>query len=68
MKIIKIDETLIEIPNYNYIELVNLYQRTTQSYISLRELANARDKYFRYLDMLLRIGKYPNIPTFKSTL
>lgn len=68
MKIIKIDETLIEILNHNYIELVNLYQRTTQSYISLRELANARDKYFRYLDMLLRIGKYPNIPTFKSTL
>lgn len=62
MKIIKIDETLIEIPNHSYIELVNLYQRTTQSYISLRELANARDKYFRYLDMLLRIGKYPNIP------
>lgn len=68
MKIIKIDETLIEIPNHNYIELVNLYQRTTQSYSSLVELANARDKYFRYLDTLLRIGKYPNIPTFKSTL
>lgn len=64
MKIIKIDETLIEIPDHNYIELVNLYQRTTQSYSSLVELANARDKYFRYLDT----GKYTNIPTFKSTL
>lgn len=68
MKIIKIDETLVEIPDHNYTELVNLHQGTIQSYSSLRELTNARDKYFRYLDMLLRVGKYPNIPTFKSTL
>lgn len=68
MKIIKIDETLVEIPDHNYTELVNLHQGTIQSYSSLRELANARDKYFRYLDMLLRVGKYPNIPIFKSTL
>lgn len=52
MKIIKIDETLVEIPDHNYTELVNLHQGTIQSYSSLRELANARDKYFRYLDSL----------------
>lgn len=67
MKLIKIDETLIEIPDHNYTELVSLHKKafgSYDSYIDLRKLA----EYFDYIDKLLNIGKYPNIPTFKSTL
>lgn len=71
MKLIKIDETLIEIPDYNYTELVSLHKKafgSYDSYIDLRKLANIRQEYFDYIDKLLNIGKYPNIPTLKSTL
>lgn len=71
MKLIKIDETLIEIPDYNYTELVALHKKAFGTYdpwVDLRKLANIRQEYFDYIDKLLNIGKYPNIPTFKSTL
>ena len=69
MKLIKIDETLIEIPDHNYTELVSLHKKAFGSYdIDLRKLANIRQEYFEYIDELLNIRKYPNIPTFKSTL
>lgn len=65
MKLIKIDETLIEIPDHNYTELVSLHKKafgSYGSYIDLRKLANIRQEYFDYIDKLLNIGKYPNIP------
>lgn len=71
MKLIKIDETLIEIPDHNYTELVSLHKKAfgnTDPYADLKVLSNNRQKYFDYLDKLLIMGKYPNIPTFKSTL
>ena len=71
MKLIKIDETLIEISNHNYTELVSLHKKafgSYDSYVDFRKLADIRQEYFNYIDKLLNIGKYPNIPTFKSTL
>ena len=71
MKLIKIDETLIEIPDHNYTELISLHKKafgSYDSYANFRKLADIRQEYFDYVDKLLNIGKYPNIPTFKSTL
>lgn len=70
MKLIKIDETLIEIPDHNYTELVSLHKKafgSYDSYIDLRKLANIRQEYFDYIDKLLNIGKYPNIPLKNKT-
>lgn len=71
MKLIKIDETLIEVPDYNYTELIALHKKafgTYDPYADLKVLSDNRQKYFDYLKILLVMGKYPNIPTFKSTL
>ena len=71
MKLIKIDETLIEIPDHNNTELVSLHKKafgSYDSYADFRKLADTRQEYFDYIDKLLTIGKYPSIPTFKSTL
>ena len=53
-------------PDHNYTELVSLHKKafgSYDSYIDLRKLANIRQEYFNYIDKLLNIGKYPNIPT-----
>ena len=53
MKLIKIDETLIEIPDHNYTELVSLHKKafgSYDSYIDLRKLANPRQEYFDYIE------------------
>lgn len=68
MKLIKIDETLVEISDMEYSQLIKLHAKTLDNYNSLTELSRAREKYFNYVDSLLRTCRYPNIPTFKSTL
>ena len=58
MKLIKIDETLIEIPDHNYTELVSLHKKafgSYDSYIDLRKLANIRQEYFDYIDKLTKV-------------
>lgn len=63
MKLIKIDETLIEIPDHNYTELVSLHKKafgSYDSYIDLRKLANIRQEYFDYIDKLLTLKSNPN--------
>lgn len=40
MKLIKIDETLIEIPDHNYTELVSLHKKAFGSYDSYIDLRN----------------------------
>lgn len=68
MKLIKIDNSLVEIPDHNYSKLLELQSRANRDHNSLAHLSRARTEYYRYLRELLTIGKYPNIPSFKSHL
>ncbi len=68
MKIIKIDETLVEISDMEYCQLIKLHAKTLDHYNSLKELSIARKRYFDYINRLLRTCRYPNVRTFKSTL
>lgn len=68
MKLIKIDDVLVEIPEYNYSKLLELQSKANRDHNSLAELSKARTEYFDYLAELFTIGRYPNIPSFKSHL
>lgn len=68
MKLIKIDETLVEISDMEYCQLIKLHAKTLDHYNSLTELSKARKRYLDYIDSLLRTCRYPSIQTFKSTL
>lgn len=68
MKLIKIDDYLVEIPDHNYSKLLGLHSKANRDHNSLSDLSKARTEYYRYLRELLTIGKYPNIPSFKSHL
>lgn len=68
MKLIKIDDSLVEIPDHNYSKLLELQSKANRDHNSLSDLSKARTEYYRYLRELLTIGRYPNIPSFKSHL
>lgn len=68
MKLIKIDDSLVEIPDHNYSKLLELQSKAYTNHFSLADLGKAQTEYYKYLRELLTIGKYPNIPSFKSHL
>lgn len=68
MKLIKIDDSLVEIPDHNYSKLLELQSKANRDHNSLSDLSRARTEYYKYLRELLITGSYPNIPSFKSHL